>query len=145
MSESIVLKPCPFCGSQPRMIIRQACYGFQNRYSVLCDYDTGGCGSESGWYHDDKTAAECWNNRVDKEWIPVTTALPAIDEDVLVYAVAKDPWHVPDTVTIISALTDANPITLRKGSTPYWKLPQYFLSSFKLTHWMKLPSDPEEE
>lgn len=58
------LKPCPFCEKkEPTIWVRVGRNGWRDRYCVLCDYDDGGCGSESGWYHSEAEAVECWNRR----------------------------------------------------------------------------------
>lgn len=61
------LKPCPFCGDDeaPRMMIRKGKDGWRDRYYVLCEYNEGGCGAESGWYHYESEAAEAWNRRAN--------------------------------------------------------------------------------
>ena len=58
------LKPCPFCGNEPTIVIRKGKDGWRDRYSVLCDYEHGGCGAESGWYHYEAEAISSWNKRV---------------------------------------------------------------------------------
>ena len=58
------LKPCPFCGNEPTIVIRKGKDGWRDRYSVLCDYEHGGCGAESGWYHYEAEAIASWNKRV---------------------------------------------------------------------------------
>ena len=62
MSE-IKLLPCPFCGTEPTMIVRKGKDGWRDRYAVLCDYEHGGCGAEGGWYHYTEEAAAAWNRR----------------------------------------------------------------------------------
>ena len=59
------LKPCPFCGGSEavKVIARHGKDGWRDRYSVLCDYQDGGCGSESGWYHYLGEAIDAWNRR----------------------------------------------------------------------------------
>lgn len=58
------LKPCPFCGNEPTIVVRKGKDGWRDRYSILCDYEHGGCGAESGWYHYESEAVEAWNKRV---------------------------------------------------------------------------------
>ena len=58
------LRRCPFCGNEPTIVIRKGKDGWRDRYSVLCDYEHGGCGAESGWYHYEAEAVESWNRRV---------------------------------------------------------------------------------
>lgn len=59
------LNPCPFCGSldAPRLMTRHGKNGWRDRYYVICDYEDGGCGSSSGWYHTKAEAANFWNRR----------------------------------------------------------------------------------
>lgn len=57
------LKKCPFCGGEGTVIIRKGKDGWRDRYAVLCDYNYGGCGAESGWYHYEEEAVESWNRR----------------------------------------------------------------------------------
>ena len=61
----IDLKPCPFCGESEsvRMMVRRGKNGWRDRFFVLCEYDNGGCGAESGWYHYEEEATEAWNRR----------------------------------------------------------------------------------
>ena len=58
------LKPCPFCGSEPTIRIFRGKDGWRDRYAVLCRYDEGGCGAESGLYHYESEAIKAWNRRV---------------------------------------------------------------------------------
>ena len=58
------LKPCPFCGNKPTIRIFRGKDGWRDRYAVLCRYDEGGCGAESGLYHYEDEAIEAWNRRV---------------------------------------------------------------------------------
>ena len=62
----IKLKPCPFCGKKDLLIRKHRADGmklFRERYSVVCDFRDGGCGTESGWWYDPEEAAEMWNKR----------------------------------------------------------------------------------
>lgn len=63
------LKPCPFCGMKDSIVFitRKGKDGWRDRYSVLCDYEDGGCGAESGWYHDRGEAVAAWNRRAKEE------------------------------------------------------------------------------
>lgn len=65
------LKKCPFCGGEEpvTVIIRKGKDGWRDRYAVLCDYDYGGCGAESGWYHYEEEAIEAWNRRTNDDRI----------------------------------------------------------------------------
>ena len=37
--------------------------GWRDRFYVLCDYNDGGCGASSGWYHYADEAVWAWNRR----------------------------------------------------------------------------------
>lgn len=65
------LLPCPFCGNEPTLIVYRGKDGWRDRYAVLCRYDDGGCGAESGWYHYEEETIEAWNRRAttkDEAW-----------------------------------------------------------------------------
>lgn len=57
------LKACPFCGSEPTIRVFRGKDGWRDRYAVICRYDEGGCGAESGLYHYEQEAIEAWNRR----------------------------------------------------------------------------------
>ena len=60
------LKPCPFCGSNSvtiRLIKADDVRLFRDRYAVTCDYNSGGCGAESGWGYSTAEATRLWNTR----------------------------------------------------------------------------------
>lgn len=59
------LKPCPFCGGEPTIRIFRGKDGWRDRYAVLCRYDEGGCGAESGLFHYEAEAVEMWNMRTN--------------------------------------------------------------------------------
>jgi len=61
--DEIKLKKCPFCGTEPTEIVRKGKDGWRDRFAVLCDYEHGGCGAESGWYHYREEAVDAWNRR----------------------------------------------------------------------------------
>lgn len=65
-TEDVELKPCPFCGEKEsvRLMKRYGKDGWQDRYYVLCEYDNGGCGAESGWCYSEAEAIFAWNTRV---------------------------------------------------------------------------------
>ena len=58
------MKPCPFCGKEPTLTTYEGKDGWRDRYGVLCRYDEGGCGAESGLYHSKEEAIDCWNRRI---------------------------------------------------------------------------------
>lgn len=59
------LRRCPFCGyDSPTITICKGKDGWRDRYTVICRYDEGGCGAESGMYHSEVEAVEAWNKRV---------------------------------------------------------------------------------
>ena len=64
MGNKKLLKPCPFCGNnEPTIRIFRGKDGWRDRYAVLCRYDEGGCGAESGLYHYEEEAIYAWNKR----------------------------------------------------------------------------------
>lgn len=64
LPELIELKPCPHCGNtQPVGRRYPGEDGFRDRLSILCHYDDGGCGAESGHYHTWIEAVSSWNRR----------------------------------------------------------------------------------
>ena len=57
---------CPFCGfKEPHVTVHPGADGFRDRYSVLCDYQDGGCGADGPWYHSRVEAIWAWNRRYD--------------------------------------------------------------------------------
>lgn len=57
---------CPFCGSkEPHVTVHPGVDGFRDCYSVLCDYQDGGCGADGPWYHSRDEAIWAWNRRYD--------------------------------------------------------------------------------
>lgn len=59
------LKPCPFCGGEATIRIFRGKDGWRDRYAVICRYDEGGCGAESGLFHYEAEAVEMWNMRAN--------------------------------------------------------------------------------
>ena len=60
------LRLCPFCGNEPTIRILKGKDGWRDRYAVICNYDDGGCGAESGLYHYEAEAIDAWNRRIQK-------------------------------------------------------------------------------
>ena len=58
------IKICPFCGNDGTIRILKGKGGWRDRYAVICNYDDGGCGAESGLYHSEAEAIEAWNSRI---------------------------------------------------------------------------------
>ena len=97
--KEFALRPCPFCGDNeaPLVVVRRGKDGWRDRFLVLCDYEHGGCGGSSGWYHYEPEAVGAWNRRATaadvepkQRWIPVTERLPETNEKVLVYVFDPD-------------------------------------------------------
>ena len=88
------LIPCPHCGNEVlTILIREGRNGFRDRYSVLCDYNEGGCGAESGWYHSRNEAIWSWNRRTDcgnGRWKSVELSPPRNGEYLYVYTKFKE-------------------------------------------------------
>lgn len=135
----IELKSCPFCGeTEPvRLIVSPGKDGWRDRYFVLCNYEDGGCGAESGWYHSQIEAIGAWNRRADmSEWIPVTERLPENQGPFLArYGfgdVSKETGQFFYGV-LYYFYADAD---------PHW---QHESAGIEITHWMPLPEPPKEE
>ena len=60
------LKRCPFCGKKdPEIVVYEpdGVKRFRKKYAVLCNYYSGGCGSESGHWGSELEAVAAWNER----------------------------------------------------------------------------------
>lgn len=84
-------KLCPFCGNRPTIRIFKGRDGWRDRYAVLCRYDDGGCGAESGLYHSQAEAVEAWNRRTDRNSQPDNTGdqIGQLTDSDLVFAIFK--------------------------------------------------------
>ena len=66
----IEIKACPFCGSiTPVALHTEESYSPQSgvnhtMYTVICDFNEGGCGSSCGYKYSKEEAIELWNNRI---------------------------------------------------------------------------------
>lgn len=85
--------------------------------------------------------AENARMRAEKpKWISAEEQLPEADVPVLVYAVGDYPGFEG---TAVIAITSMEEVRLLQRKT--WRSPwQYFLTDYKITHWMALPGAPEE-
>ena len=73
-----------------------------------------------------------------QKWISVEERLPEAEKKVLVYAVGYAFGFEVDTVMAITCQS------MHRDGSMYWHSPwQYFLSDYKITHWMPLPDAPE--
>ena len=73
-----------------------------------------------------------------QKWISVEERLPEAEKKVLVYAVGYAFGFEGDTVMAITCQS------MHRDGSMYWHSPwQYFLSDYKITHWMPLPDAPE--
>lgn len=69
------LKPCPFCGRQNiELDSSKELEEYENfeechseYYTLVCDWNKGGCGASSGFYPTIKEAIEAWNRRADND------------------------------------------------------------------------------
>lgn len=80
-----------------------------------------------------------------QRWIPVTERLPEVDKQVLVYAVGKIDGFIGESIIAISERMIFSLFPWSNGEetwSPPW---QYFLTDFKITHWMPLPEPPKGE
>ena len=79
-------------------------------------------------------------------WVSVEERLPNVDEKVLVFAIGKLDGFIGDTVIALTSMSDTNWLNHHeKVDKPYWLDPwQYFLTDYRITHWMPLPEPPQE-
>lgn len=80
-------------------------------------------------------------------WHRVEEGLPNVDEKVLVFAIGKLDGFIGDTVIALTSMSDTNWLNHHeKVDKPYWLDPwQYFLTDYRITHWMPLPEPLKEE
>ena len=78
-------------------------------------------------------------------WHRVEEGLPNVDEKVLVFAIGKLDGFIGDTVIALTSMSDTNWLNHHeKVDEPYWIDPwQYFLTDYRITHWM--PIEPPKE
>lgn len=68
--DKVKLKPCPFCGKEVAKVVDQYELndlpddGCIRMYTVVCDYDDGGCGATCGFTPRDYNAVKRWNVRL---------------------------------------------------------------------------------
>ena len=79
-------------------------------------------------------------------WVSVEERLPEVDVNVLVYAIGKINGFIGETVIALTSMSDTNWFNHHeKVDKPYWLDPwQYFLTDYRITHWMPLPQPPQE-
>ena len=79
-------------------------------------------------------------------WVSVEERLPEVDVNVLVYAIGKIDGFIGETVIALTRMSDTNRLNHHeKVDKPYWLDPwQYFLTDYRITHWMPLPEPPQE-
>lgn len=79
-------------------------------------------------------------------WVSVKERLPEVDVNVLVYAIGKIDGFIGETVIALTRMSDTNRLNHHeKVDKPYWLDPwQYFLTDYRITHWMPLPEPPQE-
>lgn len=68
-AKPVKLRKCPFCAFKyPHMMIHPPdnVNLFAFRYSILCDFQDGGCGAEGGWSKTKEGAIDLWNQRKRK-------------------------------------------------------------------------------
>ena len=80
-------------------------------------------------------------------WVRCEERLPDVDEKVLVFAIGKLDGFIGDTVIALTSMSDTNWLNHHeKVDKPYWLDPwQYFLTDYRITHWMPLPEPPKED
>ena len=79
------LIPCPFCGKDTAVILKEpifsegTVYGFQ--YQVICDMHNDGCGASAGYRDTISEAKEAWNRRNDISALPAADVQPVIETE----------------------------------------------------------------
>ena len=66
------LKPCPFCGKTVSKVWSTHDCAFENgeplvdpeRFTVVCDFNSNGCGATCGYHDTAEMAVKMWNRRV---------------------------------------------------------------------------------
>lgn len=56
------LKPCPFCGSEPRIMV-----GLKSQSIKIYCSNMYKCGATQEWFEEEKEARDAWNRRVGDE------------------------------------------------------------------------------
>ena len=102
-------------------------------------------------WEDDNEVWEMSENDLDElcrnaiTWISVKDRLPELDQDVLVYAVGKEDGFLDTTHIVISQRCISHIFPWDQG-VEEWLAPwPYFNRNYEITHWMPLPSPPEED
>ena len=66
---AITLSPCPFCGQNVEMLMKET-HNNKKYYSVVCNAEEGGCGCSTGKFETPFDAILMWNVRPeDFEWL----------------------------------------------------------------------------
>lgn len=79
------------------------------------------------------------------EWISVEERMPALDTEVLVFAVGLPEWGYEGKTTMAIAYRFTYRFWSSGKEYEQWSTPwEYFHKDYKITHWMPLPEPPEE-
>lgn len=135
MSE-VELKPCPCCGFKPDIEDSDSCYPVSRErdyWSAGCVDSAGGCGLRS-FGESMHEAIEKWNTRTSG-WISVDERLPFSCVSVLAYI---------GQVNSLSTSRWAEVVYIDNGKWKSFDGSTTFGDGEQVTHWMPLPSAPEE-
>ena len=78
-------------------------------------------------------------------WISVEERMPALDTEVLVFAVGLPEWGFEGKTTMAIAHRFIYRFWSGGKEHEEWSTPwEYFHKDYKITHWMPLPEPPEE-
>ena len=79
------------------------------------------------------------------DWIRCEDRLPELEQRVLVFAKCIIDGFTEDAIVAITSMTDVNPLWPSIKWEVHWRDPwQYFMSDYKITHWMPLPEPPKD-
>lgn len=142
---STELKPCPFCGGTDIKIDRHIeSRSPTGELFTMCCYD---CGATFPGRYRRELLVKAWNKRVDtskptQSWIPVSERRPCDNQPVDVYVVVVGGNNNGDKSRVSNCFYDED-----VNRFWYWNqrcTRKVYFSGFDVTHWMPLPSAPEQ-
>lgn len=97
------------------------------------------------WNEKEKERKQRKDNAPCSEWISVEERMPALDTEVLVFAVGLPEWGFEGKTTMAIAYRFTYRFWSSGKEYEQWSTPwEYFHKDYKITHWMPLPEPPEE-
>lgn len=133
---NVCKRDCPYCVAETVPPEIAAKIGASECES--CDCDRIGMDAAARL---EELEAENARMRTEKpEWISAEERLPEADVPVLVYAVGDYPGFEGTTTFAITSMDEVRLLQKKVWRSPW----QYFLTNYKITHWMALPGASEE-